>query len=213
MDSDPYDFSLKVVISGNASVGKTNIIQRYVHNSFLANNIPTLGIDFALKDFVLEEKRIRCQLWDTAGQEKLQSIAKMFYKNADGAIFVYDVTKKESFESIPKWINELKENSDEKISIILLGNKKDLQTLREVPIEKAQRFASETGIFFTEISALENSQNEVQIAIDALLWEIITKLSGRKESESAKKFFFERVKLRLNKETKKDAHHMSGDCC
>jgi Ras-related protein Rab-11A len=142
-----YDFLFKVVMIGDHGVGKTQLIVRYTKDDFDMHSKTTLGVEFTTHSATIESKSIGAQLWDTAGEEKYKSLTSIYYKGAVGAMLVYDITRKETFERISaQWLNELKSFSDPNIVIILIGNKCDLKEKREVTTEEAASFAEKNGI-------------------------------------------------------------------
>ena len=136
--------------------------------------MPTIGVDFQKKKVEIDEKLINVQFWDTAGQEKHVAMAKSYYKNADGAVLVYDIANRKSFEKLSFWVKEIKENSPEDIKIILLGNKKDLKKEREIPIMEGKNWAKDHNLYFMEISAKTNSEQCVNKAFDVLFKQILS---------------------------------------
>ena len=130
MSSDQLEsINCKVVLLGETGVGKTCLIERYTKSEFHDNFAPTLGGTFIEKEVTYKKynKTIKFQIWDTAGQEKYRSINKLFYSDANIAILVYDITKRESFDNIRRWLDEVKEFAPKSITLILVGNKKDLE--------------------------------------------------------------------------------------
>ena len=181
---DSTESIIKIVITGESGVGKTNLINRYVHDTFNEFSNPTVGLDFALKNTVIAGQQISCQIWDTAGQERMRSIANAYYKNASGAVLVFDIASKQSFSRLGHWLDELKENiRSEDISIILLGNKADLEDNREVALEEAKSFAEASGFFYMEVSAKTNPNDCVTLAFDQLLGEINLKLQKKQQKK------------------------------
>ncbi len=179
---------IKIVITGDSGVGKTNLMTRYVHDTFNEFSNATVGLDFALKNTMVAGQNISCQIWDTAGQEKMKSIAHAYYKNATGAVLVFNIASKASFKNLPLWLAELKENvNNPDISIILLGNKADLLDQREVPEEEAKSYAEQNGFFYMEVSAKTNADECVNLAFDQLLGEISSKLQAKYGSSGQKK--------------------------
>ena len=123
-------------------------------DSFLDLHMATIGLDYRLKTMILEDQKIvKVQLWDTAGQDKFRAITRNYYKGASGIILLFDVTNIKSFENIKKWINEIKEEISEKVSIILIGNKIDNANERKISKEQGEKLASEIGVKFFETSA------------------------------------------------------------
>jgi len=114
-------------------------------------------VEFATKGMYIEDKYIKAQIWDTAGQEKFRAVTSVYYRGAMGALLVYDITKESSFLNLQIWMRELYDNVDKNnIVTMLVGNKSDLTSMREVPIEKGKKFAEKYNMSFMEVSALDN---------------------------------------------------------
>ena len=152
MDSS-IQLTLKIIILGSSEVGKTCILNRYFNNDFKENTLSSIGIDFQTKYFKFEDKKIKVNYTDTAGQEKFRSISINYIKGSNGVILVFDITNKESFELLETWMNELKENNKVDISKVLIGNKSDLEDMRQVQKEDAEKFAETIGCKYFEGSA------------------------------------------------------------
>ena len=170
MSIEDYDTIFKIVIVGDSGVGKTNLITRYLKNDFKPETKATIGVEFSDKKYIYKNKNIKIQIWDTAGQERYRSLTSMYYKGAKGAIFVYDISSKNSFENIDKWLIEMKKTADENIKIILIGNKCDLIDKREVKEDDGKIKAKDLNVPFMETSAL-NCIN-VEKAFNFLIEEI-----------------------------------------
>lgn len=164
---EEYDMIFKIVIVGDSGVGKTNILLRYLKNEFDTQTKATVGVEFGTKKTRIENSSIKAQIWDTAGQERYRSITSAYYKGAHGALVVYDITRKSSFDSVEKWLSDLKNNGEEKMVIMVIGNKCDMETSRAVPIEEGEGKAQRNGVAFLETSAL-NATN-VEKAFDGLI--------------------------------------------
>ena len=121
----------------------------------------TIGVEFGAKTIQLSGKTIKIQIWDTAGQEAFQAITRTYYKGAVGALLVYDITRKETFTHVTKWLEEVKNNSSKAITVILIGNKKDLEDKRQVSYEEGEALAKDNGLMFLETSA-KTSYNVVE---------------------------------------------------
>lgn len=160
MDED-YDIIFKIIIIGDTSVGKTGLLNRYLHNDFSDNTKATVGVDFGAKKLVYNDCKIKLQIWDTAGQERYRSITNAYYKGAKGAIIVYDISKRSSFENVERWISEIKSLGDPNLLLLLIGNKSDLEEKREVSLDEGKQKAINLGIAFMETSA-KNSTNVVK---------------------------------------------------
>ena len=157
MEDDNYEMMFKVVLVGDSSVGKTNIMSKYLKNEFHEDSKATVGVEFGSKQFTIEGHNIKAQIWDTAGQERYKAITSAYYKGAKGAFVVYDITRKNSFESVDKWINDLSAAADKKLTILVIGNKCDLEDQRQVTKEQGQEKASSLNVAFLETSALSGA--------------------------------------------------------
>ena len=164
---DTYDVIYKIVLVGDSGVGKTNIMLRYLNKEFNINTKATVGVEFGSKNIIIDKKVIKGQIWDTAGQERYRAITSAYYKGAHGAFVVYDITLKESFEAVDKWINDLRSNTDERLEIILIGNKSDLEEKRQVTKEEGEEKAKEKEVAFMETSAL--NCNNIEKAFNEIL--------------------------------------------
>ena len=154
-DKKDYNYLFKVLILGDSFVGKTNMLKRFLNDEFDMNTKETVGVEFGSKNFILGEKEdiVKAQIWDTAGQERYRSVTKAYYKGAKGALLVYDITRKATFENIDNWLIDLRTNADKDILILLIGNKSDLIDTREINEEEARTKAEQYNIAFLETSA------------------------------------------------------------
>lgn len=150
---DEYDMIFKLVIIGDSSVGKTGILSRYLSKEFIENSKATVGVEFGGKKLLIQDHRVKVQIWDTAGQERYRSITNAYYKGAKGALIVYDISNKVSFENVEKWMKEVQVMGESDMYFILIGNKADLDDKREVSIEQGEEKAKNLGIAFMETSA------------------------------------------------------------
>ena len=169
-ECDEYDRSIKVIILGDSNVGKTTLIQRLINKEFV-NPSATLGIEYHTYIISLNEFKIRMQIWDTAGQEKFNSLVKSYYQNTEVGIFIYSIDKEDSFDNIKTWYNNFKENSTQNSFNILVGNKKDLEEeKRQVSFEKGENFAKENEFkFFKEITCkIDNEVNDIISIFDEI---------------------------------------------
>lgn len=151
------NLSFKIVIIGDSGVGKSNLMSRYTTNEFSQDTQATIGVEFMTKSVRIEEREAKIQIWDTAGQERFRAISRSIYHGAKGAMVVYDITNQSSFDAIPTWLQELRVFVPATCCIFLIGNKCDLEHLRVVKKETADRFARENGLSFLETSALEKT--------------------------------------------------------
>eukprot|EP01118_Nematostelium_gracile_P016343 TRINITY_DN6743_c0_g1_i1.p1 TRINITY_DN6743_c0_g1~~TRINITY_DN6743_c0_g1_i1.p1 ORF type:complete len:246 (-),score=67.09 TRINITY_DN6743_c0_g1_i1:25-672(-) len=149
------DLVYKVLVVGEYSVGKTNITTKFVHNTF--NPLPeaTIGVDFANTSMEIEGKTVDIQIWDTAGQERFQALAKPAYRGALGALLVYDITRASSLKATEKWLDNIRNFAEPNCVVVLIGNKCDLHSKREVATEEGKEFAKKHSLMFMETSALD----------------------------------------------------------
>ena len=158
MAENTSEITFKILLLGDSSVGKTCFLKRYTDNTFQDAYLSTIGFDFKFKTVTLKSgKKVKVQLWDTAGQERFRTIAKSYYKGAHGIILIYDVTNRKTFENIRKWLNQIKEETSNKISIILVANKIDCDDdLRVVSKEDGEDLAKNAGLPIYEASAKQS---------------------------------------------------------
>lgn len=149
------DIVAKITIIGDSSVGKTNIISRFINNTYTSVTKPTIGVEISSKILERSNTKIKIILWDTAGQERYRSITNSFYNNSKGAFIVFDLTRKKTFESAKQWINEFKQVSGSN-NIIIIGNKNDLNDNIEILNCDIIQFAQTQGYSYIETSALKN---------------------------------------------------------
>ena len=149
--------SIKIVLLGETAVGKTSIIQRFITDSFNSNCISSLSAQFNSKTMEINGETLKIDIWDTAGQEKYRSLARIFYKDAKVIVFVYDITNKKTFEEIKNyWFPQTKDNCENNVIYALVGNKNDLYEKEEVNEIDAINYAKEINAVFTTASALSN---------------------------------------------------------
>ncbi|KAJ2270258.1 GTP-binding protein of the rab/ypt [Coemansia sp. RSA 451] len=155
----PKRVAYKFVLLGESAVGKSSIVTRFARNEFNQYNESTIGAAFVTKDVLLDEGvTAALRIWDTAGQERYKSLAPMYYRNAEGAVVVYDITQDDSFGKAKAWIKELQRQNEATTVIALVGNKTDLDDKRTVSHEEGLRYADEVGALFFETSA-QNGHN------------------------------------------------------
>ena len=206
---DNYDMILKLVLIGDSFVGKTNIMSKYLKNEFHEDSKATVGVEFGSKKFEIEGVSIKAQIWDTAGQERYKSITNAYYKGSKGAFVVYDITRKETFDSVDKWISDLKQSGDKKITILLIGNKNDLDNQRKISKEQGEEKAKSFGVAFLETSAF-NGYN-LDKAFDLMIKEVYDKCHAELDEDDGFQSFGNGEDISLpkgnNNTTKKK------DCC
>ena len=174
MISGAYDHMFRYIIVGDMAVGKSCILLQFTDHKFRHQHELTIGVEFGGKNIQVKDKTIKIQIWDTAGQEAFQAITRTYYKGAIGALLVYDITRKETFDHIIKWYNEVKLNGSKDICCILIGNKKDLEDQRQVKYEDGKRLAEEHNLLFLETSAktAENVQECFTVSAERILDQI-----------------------------------------
>eukprot|EP00979_Chaetoceros_neogracilis_P011824 scaffold2993_cov266-Chaetoceros_neogracile.AAC.5 len=154
--SFPYDHLFKLLMIGDAGVGKSSMLLRFTDDSFDEHIQSTIGVDFKVKHLDVSSKRIKLTVWDTAGQERFRTLTSSYYRGAQGVVMVYDVTRRDSFENLEQWLKEVKlysPNNGEGVVKLLVGNKIDLKDDRKVSREEAEAWARSQGMLFLEASA------------------------------------------------------------
>ena len=167
-----FDYLFKLMIIGNASVGKTSFLIRYSDDYFTSAFVSTVGIDFKLKTVFRNDKIIKLQVWDTAGQERYRAITKAYYREAMGFVLMYDITNENSYKAAADWAQQIKTYSWGIAQVVLVGNKCDMVEKRVVTYEQGKDLAESLGFAFFETSAKDNIN--VQTAFDKLIdviWE------------------------------------------
>jgi len=148
-----YKYTFKILLLGDGAVGKTSLVQRFIHNKFSSGYLMTIGMEPYSRFETIDGTRVCLQLWDIAGQDRFQTMRTIFFKGSLGALVTYDITRRQSFENLKTWIKEARTESP-RIMLILVGNKNDLEDLRDVSYEEGKKFAEENGcIGFIETSA------------------------------------------------------------
>jgi len=147
-------FQFKLVLLGQAGVGKSNLVLRFVKGEFHEHNDSTIGAAFLTQTVALTDgTMVKFEIWDTAGQERFNSLAPMYYRGAQAALVVYDITSENSFSRAKAWVKELQAQGAAKMIIALVGNKSDLEDARRVKTDEARAYAEDNGVLFMETSA------------------------------------------------------------
>jgi len=149
----PYKYLFKYIIVGDTAVGKSCLLLQFTDKRFQPVHDLTIGVEFGSRTLQISGSPVKLQIWDTAGQEKFRSITRSYYRGAAGALLVYDITRRETFEHLTTWLEDCRKYSSIDITIILIGNKSDLDSQRAVPTEEAAKFAETHGLVFLETSA------------------------------------------------------------
>ncbi|PIN20942.1 GTPase Rab11/YPT3, small G protein superfamily [Handroanthus impetiginosus] len=171
------EYLFKIVVIGDSAVGKSNLLSRFARDEFDHNSKATIGVEFQTQVVELDGKEIKAQVWDTAGQERFRAVTSAYYRGAVGALIVYDISRKITFESVKRWLEELNTHCDTTVAKMLVGNKCDLENIREVSVDEGKALAEEEGLFFIETSALDSTN--VKKAFEIVIREIYDKVSRR----------------------------------
>lgn len=166
--------SIKLLIIGDSTAGKTCLLQRFIENKFNTSFIATIGIDFRSKMMLHNNIKRKVTIWDTAGQERFRNITRAYYRGSMGMLLVYDITNRASFENMNRWIREIKSNTSDNVEIIIIGNKNDLETERKVNFNEGQQFADSYNLNFYETSA--KTGENVEKAFEKLVSTISAKI-------------------------------------
>ena len=179
----------KVLLLGDSTVGKTCFLLRYCDKTFEDAHMATVGLDYRLKSVVLKnEKNVKLQIWDTAGQDRFRAITKNYYKGANGIILIYDVTNLQSYENVKNWIAQIKESASQNVIVYLVGNKIDVKEEdRCVKTEDGKKISEEFNLPFFESSAkLGININEIFEKIVEKIDEVYSKLEPQKATKKNK---------------------------
>ncbi|KAL5542914.1 hypothetical protein UlMin_010624 [Ulmus minor] len=171
------EYLFKIVIIGDSAVGKSNLLSRYARNEFNMHSKATIGVEFQTQSMDIDGKEVKAQIWDTAGQERFRAVTSAYYRGAVGALVVYDITRRTTFDSIGRWLDELKTHSDTTVAQMLVGNKRDLENIRDVSVDEGKSLAEQEGLFFMETSALDSTN--VKKAFELVIKEIYNNVSRK----------------------------------
>ena len=143
----------RYIIIGDTGVGKSCLLLQFTDKRFQQVHDLTIGVEFGARMITIDNKQIKLQIWDTAGQESFRSITRSYYRGAAGALLVYDITRRETFNHLTSWLDDARQHSNSNMTIMLIGNKSDLEHRRAVSAEEGQQFANEHQLIFLETSA------------------------------------------------------------
>ena len=201
-----YDKTCQILLLGDMAVGKTCLINRYTNGVFKEEYISTVGFDYYTKQEEINNKTVQVKLWDTAGQERFKTLTPSFLRNAEGVIIVFDVTSQDSFDNVKGWINSIKSNLGEKIiPIIIVGNKIDMENMREISKGDGNKTASENGFKYFETSAKTGK------GVDEAFKEIVNQILDIQDKNDDEKVD-ERPSVKIHKDNNKDNQKKKG-CC
>ena len=156
-NNDCHAYSVKFVIVGDSTVGKSNIIFRFSYNKFVPNQLATIGIEYTMKNILYNNINYEVKVFDTAGQEKHRSITRAYYKGSAVAMIVYDITNEVSFSNVERWISDCKDYTPSTALLVLIGNKSDLENERKISKEQGEQLAKDNDMIFFETSALNGN--------------------------------------------------------
>ncbi|GKT27397.1 Ras-related protein Rab-2 [Aduncisulcus paluster] len=160
-----YDYLFKYIIIGDTAVGKSCLLLQFTDKRFQPIHDLTIGVEFGTRTIELQKKSIKLQVWDTAGQDNFRSITRSYYRGAAGALLVYDITRRTTFEHLTTWLEDARELASPNMTIMLVGNKADLDKSREVERAEGEEFAKRHGLIFIETSA-KTAENVEKAFID-----------------------------------------------
>lgn len=155
-----YAYLFKYIIIGDSAVGKSCLLLQFTDKRFQPVHDLTIGVEFGARMISIDGKQIKLQIWDTAGQESFRSITRSYYRGAAGALLVYDITRRDTFNHLTTWLDDARQHSNSTMVIMLIGNKTDLDSKRAVTKEEGEAFANDHGLVFMETSAKTSANVE-----------------------------------------------------
>lgn len=195
---------LKILILGDSNVGKTSLLFSYIDNYCPETHMATIGVEFKEKKLELNGHKINLQIWDTSGQERFRSLTRNYFRDADGILFVYDITTQDTFTNLKDWIKDAENNG--KFEMIIIGNKCDLDYNREVSKDFVEKFCNKKNIKSLETSA--KTDINVYLAFETLILQII----GSKSDEELLKQYKKNRSFSIGKDAYK-AKKQKKKCC
>ncbi|XP_058452271.1 ras-related protein Rab-14 [Malaya genurostris] len=167
MSAGPYNYSyiFKYIIIGDMGVGKSCLLHQFTEKKFMASCPHTIGVEFGTRLIEVDKLKIKLQIWDTAGQERFRAVTRSYYRGAAGALMVYDITRRSTYNHLSSWLTDTRNLTNPNTVIFLIGNKSDLESTREVTYEEAKKFADENGLMFAEASAM-TGQNVEEVFLE-----------------------------------------------
>ncbi|GFZ01846.1 RAB GTPase homolog A5B [Actinidia rufa] len=176
-EDDEQEYLFKIVVIGDSAVGKSNLLSRFARDEFDLHSKATVGVEFQTQVLEVDGKEVKAQVWDTAGQERFRAVTSAYYRGAVGALIVYDISRRTTFDSVKRWLEELDTHCDTTVARMLVGNKCDLENIRDVSVDDGKSLAEEEGLFFIETSALDSTN--VNGAFEIVIREIYNNISRK----------------------------------
>ena len=210
--ADQEEIKMKILLIGESKVGKTCLINSYVIRSFNINQLSTVGLDFRTKKLDIQGKQIILNIYDTAGQERFRNLATGYMKSADGFLVCFDLTSESTLENVTSWINSIKNTARKNASMLIIGNKSDLNEDREVTTEQGKQFAAKNGIDYLETSS------KMHIGVDEAFETLVKKILEQREieeglSDKNDEGGSKGVQLGNTKDTKEKGKNKEKGCC
>ena len=202
------DICLKILLVGDSSVGKTTLLLKYTEDKFSESHITTIGVEYKDKEITINNRKVNLQIWDTSGQERYQSITKNFYRNADGILFVFDVTNEDTFHHIKNWLIT-SEDIDKDFKKMIVGNKIDLEDKIVINKEKMEKFGEKKNMKCFLTSAKDGTN------VDVIFKEMAELILADKSDEEIMEEFGTKVRSlsTLSKDSQKVDIQKKKKCC
>ena len=208
-----YDYSFKMIVIGDAGVGKSCLTNRAAKDKFISNYSPTIGFEFLSFSTNIDNKIVKLQIWDTCGQEVYRSLITNFYRNASLAMMVYSIDSKESFLHINQWLKEVRIQSNPDVKIILIGNKADLENEREVDYDVAQKFKEENQILYFEETSAKTGLNSKKVFEEAAKILYDETKNYKSNSKNNELISDKKKSINMPKKLKKAEKKRKNGCC
>jgi len=206
-----FDYLFRFIIVGDSNVGKSCLLLQFTDNNFRNQHETTIGVEFGSKTITNNNKKIKVQIWDTAGQDSFRSITRSYYRGAIGGLIVYDVTSRESFDSINRWLGEIENHANEKIVLSIVGNKADLTEQRQVSFQEGMDLAKKHNLRFFETSAKTGMNVENTFLFTSV--EIISRIESGKLEPSEEQGIRISQSKPPQEETQGDDGEKKSRCC
>ncbi|KAL7671086.1 hypothetical protein ACOME3_005999 [Neoechinorhynchus agilis] len=218
-----YAYLFKYIMIGDTGVGKSCLLLQFTDRRFQPVHDLTIGVEFGARMITTEGKQIKLQIWDTAGQENFRSITRSYYRGAAGALLVYDITRRETFEHVADWLEDARLHSSSNMVVMLIGNKSDMDSRREVSKEEGESFAAKNKLVFIETSAKtgENVEeafvrtaNVILSKINEGVFDTTNEATGIKVGPTATAFGENQSEgVQIGKRTNESWSDLSSNCC